>query len=607
MNAASFQEIAASIPHQPGIYKYFDGADKLLYVGKAKDLRKRVSSYFSKTVQSYKTAELVQRIRRIEFVVVNTEQDAFLLENTLIKQHRPVFNIDLKDDKTYPYIVIKNEPFPRVFLTRRKLNDGSTYLGPFTSVGKVRELLAFIRQNIPLRTCKLPLTEKNIQKGKFKVCLEYHLGNCKGPCAGLQTPDDYMADLGQVKNILRGKITPVMQHLKAAMQQHVTGLEFEKAAQIKKKIEHLEQYQSKSGVVNPKMGDVDVCSMLMQDEMACINFMMVRNGAITTSENIAFTAKLADLEQDILSFAISYFRNKFESTAEEVIVPFLVEMLEAPFTIKVPKLGEKKTLLALSEKNAAFFAAEQVRKKKLLLQEHSKQSKDQLLPGLQADLHLADLPEHIECFDNSNFQGSFPVAAMVCFRNGMPSKKEYRHYNIKTVQGINDFASMKEVVYRRYKRLLQEGSALPQLVIIDGGKGQLAAANESIRALGLEGKMTVVGLAKNVEEIFFTGDRESLKLPYQSASLLLIRRIRDEVHRFGVSFHRQKRSSGTFKNELSEIKGIGKATSEALLKHFKSVHKIETASLSEIAAISGIEKAKRIQDYFAAKRSGENA
>lgn len=605
MTPEEFRHIAPSLPHQPGIYQYFDANGKLLYVGKAKDLRKRVSSYFTKNITSYKTAELVQRIRKIEFIVVSTEQDAFLLENNLIKQHKPVFNIDLKDDKTYPYIVIKNEPFPRIFLTRRKINDGSEYLGPFTSVGKVRELLDFIRQHIPLRNCKLNLSENNIRKGKFKVCLEYHLGNCKGPCEGLQTAEDYDNNIQQVKNILRGNISPVIQFLKQAMQAHVAKLEFEKAAQVKKKLEHLEQYQSKSVVVNPRLGDLDVCSIMLQEDTAFINFMMVRNGAIIASDNQAFQHKATTAAPELLAFAINYMRNRFNSIAPEVIVPFEVEMLQASFTTIVPKLGDKKKLLALSEKNVALFAAEHLRKQQLLLQEQQRQNKTTLLQQLQEDLHLPALPIHIECFDNSNFHGSYPVAAMVCFRNGEPAKQDYRHFNIKTVQGINDFASMKEVVYRRYRRLLDEGAPLPQLVIIDGGKGQLSAAYESILALGLAGKMTLIGLAKNVEEIFFVGDKESLKLSYNSSSLQLLRRIRDEVHRFGITFHRQKRSSGTISNTLEDIKGIGSTTADLLLQHFHSLRKIEKASLEELSALVGEKKAQLIRAYFDTKKLAE--
>ena len=591
MTEVELKKVLPGIPAQPGIYKYYDADKKLLYVGKAKHLRKRVSSYFTKTLQSYKTQELVRRIHSIEFTVVNSEQDAFFLENSLIKQFQPVFNIDLKDDKSYPFIVIKNEAFPRVFLTRRKIVDGSTYLGPFTSVAKVRDLIDFIRQHIPIRNCKLNLSEANIRKGKFKVCLEYHLGNCKGPCEGLQSMEDYKEDLEQVKNILKGNLSPVIRHLKEEMKQFAVDLNFEKAEINRKKIEHLESYRATSTVVNPRLGDADVISIVVQEEKAFLNYMMVQNGSIIQTENLQLESRLGENEKEILEFAVSYIRNKFESLSPELIVPVEIELLDEELKITVPKAGEKKKLLELSQKNAAIFFEEYKRKKALQLTDKRKENNLKIVEQLKDDLHLTQLPLHIECFDNSNFQGAYPVAAMVCFKNGEPSKQDYRKFNIKTVQGINDFASMKEVVMRRYKRLIEEDKPLPQLVIIDGGKGQLSSAMESIKELKLENKMTVVGLAKNVEEIFFPGDKESLKLGYSSESLRLIRMIRDEVHRFGITFHRDKRSKGAFKTQLDEIKGIGEATIETLMKEFKSVNNIRNASLKDIAAIVGESKA----------------
>lgn len=601
MTEAELKKVLPGIPAQPGIYKYYDADKKLLYVGKAKHLRKRVSSYFTKTLQSYKTQELVRRIRSIEFTVVNSEQDAFFLENSLIKQFQPVFNIDLKDDKSYPFIVIKNEPFPRVFLTRKKINDGSTYLGPFTSVAKVRDLIDFIRQHIPIRNCKLNLAETQLKKGKYKVCLEYHLGNCKGPCERLQTEADYRDNLEQVKNILKGNLSPVIRHLKEEMKQFAADLNFEKAEINRKKIEHLENYRATSTVVNPKVGDADVISLVIHEEKAFLNYMMVQNGSIIQTENLQLESRLGENEKEILEFAVSYIRNRFESISPELIVPVEIELLDEQLKITVPKAGEKKKLLELSQKNAAIFFEEYKRKKALQLLDRKKENNLRILEQLQKDLHLPQLPLHIECFDNSNFQGSYPVSAMVCFKNGEPSKNDYRKFNIKTVQGINDFASMKEVVMRRYKRLTEEGEPLPQLVIIDGGKGQLSSAMESIKVLQLENKMTVVGLAKNVEEIFFTGDQQSLKLDYNSESLRLIRSIRDEVHRFGITFHRAKRSKGTFKTELDTIKGIGEATVTLLLNAFKSVNNVRTASVEELTKVVGESKAMLV------KKALENA
>lgn len=595
MTDVELKKVLPGIPTQPGIYKYYDADKKLLYVGKAKHLRKRVSSYFTKTLQSYKTQELVRRINSIEFTVVNSEQDAFFLENSLIKQFQPVFNIDLKDDKSYPFIVIKKEPFPRVFLTRRKIQDGSTYLGPFTSVAKVRDLIDFIRQHIPIRNCKLNLSESNIKKGKFKVCLEYHLGNCKGPCEGLQSLEDYQNDLEQVKNILKGNLSPVIRHLKEEMKQFAKEMNFERAEINRKKIEHLENYRATSTVVNPRLGDADVISIIIQEEKAFLNYMMVQNGSIIQTENLQLESHLGETEKEILEFAVSYIRNRFESLSPELIVPVELELLDEQLKITVPKSGEKKKLLELSQKNVAIFFEEYKRKKALQLTDKRKENSIKIIEQLQQDLHLQQLPTHIECFDNSNFQGAYPVAAMVCFKNGEPSKNDYRKFNIKTVTGINDFASMKEVVIRRYKRLLEEQAPLPQLVIIDGGKGQLSSAMESIRELKLDKQMTVVGLAKNVEELFFPGDNESLKLDYNGESLRLIRTIRDEVHRFGITFHRQKRSKGAFKTQLDDIKGIGKETIDVLMKEFKSINNISNASAEAIANVIGESRAKLIK------------
>lgn len=603
MTAAEFQLIAPTIPAQPGIYKYFDSEDQLLYVGKAKHLRKRVSSYFSKTFTTYKTHELVQRIARIEFTIVDSEQDAFLLENSLIKQYQPRFNINLKDDKTYPFIVIKNEPFPRVFLTRQKKDDGSEYLGPYTSVKRVRELLEFIKQTIQLRNCTLNLSAANIEKKKYKVCLEYHLGNCKGPCEGLQTLEDYNENIGQLRNLLRGNLSPVIRHFKEEMKAHAAELAFEKAELVRKKIEYLENYQSRSVVAGLRTADLDVFYLLRDQEIAYVNYLMVRNGSIIQTQTNKVETPLDETPEEVLAFAVARLRATFNSDAREIVVPIPIEFPEADLEITVPKGGDKKKLLELAEKNARYFIDELLAKERLRLNSKEEAGRA-LLEQLQEDLTLTELPVHIECFDNSNFQGSYPVSAMVCFRNAQPYKKDYRHFNVKTVEGINDFATMKEAVGRRYKRLSEEGQNFPQLVIIDGGKGQLSAANEAITELGLEGRTTLVGLAKNEEEIFFTGDTQSLKLPYNSPSLHLLRRIRDEVHRFGITFHRAQRSKGTFKNELEDIPGIGKATAESLLRQFRSVKKVSEASLKDLAKLVGQAKAVAIMDYFE-KKAGE--
>ena len=590
MTNSEFQHIAQTIPRNPGIYKYYNKENELLYVGKAKDLRKRVSSYFLKNLTTYKTHELVNRIHHIEFTIVNSEQDAFFLENSLIKNFQPRFNINLKDDKSYPYIVIKNEPFPRIFLTRKHIEDGSEYLGPYTSVHRVRELLGFIRQTIPIRTCALNLTQKNIERKKFKVCLEYHLGNCKGPCEGLQDEQDYKEGIEQIKNLLKGNLYPVINHFKNEMKDLAGKMEFEKAGLIKKKIDFLKNYQSRSVVSNPRLSEMDVFSIVKYEEKAYINYLMVQNGTIVQTKTILTENFLDETEEEILAFAVAQLRSTFNSKAKEIILPFAITYPENEVVITVPKGGDKKKLLDLSEKNAQYFIDELKNKQRLKL---DKKSTDKLglLKQVQQDLRLSQIPFHIECFDNSNFQGSYPVSAMVCFKNGVPSKKDYRHFNVKTVEGINDFATMKEAVYRRYKRVIEEALPWPDLVIIDGGKGQLSAAAEALHELNATGKTTLAGLAKNVEEIFFTGDHESLKLPYDSESLKFIRSIRDEVHRFGITHHRKRRAKGVFKNELEEVKGIGKETANKLLKEFKSVKNIKEKDVSEISKIIGKTKA----------------
>ena len=605
MTSGVFQTKIKSLPNQPGIYKYFDDKNELIYVGKAKNIRKRVSSYFTKTFTGYKTHELVQRIEKIEFTIVDSEQDAFLLENSLIKQFQPKFNINLKDDKTYPYIVIKNEPFPRIFLTRTKINDGSEYLGPFTSVGKVRELLSFIKEFIPLRTCKLKLIQQNILKKKFKVCLEYHLGNCKGPCEALQSKEDYDEGLQQIRQMIKGNLAPVIQRYKEEMNYYVTQLQFEKAEIIKKKLEGLENYQARSVIVSKSFSNLDVFSILRENDIAYVNYLMVQNGTIVQTHTIILEIKLDESNAEILMLAIIDLRKKFNSLAHEIIIPFEIDYTGDDFICTIPKAGDKKKLLELSEKNVNYFREEMKRKKMLRLEGKTDVEKQKVLLQLQEDLHLPVLPTHIECFDNSNFQGSYPVAAMVYFANGLPDKSQYRKFNIKTVTGINDFASMKEVVSRRYKRLLKEHALLPQLIIIDGGKGQLNAAMEGLNEIGMKGKTTVIGLAKNEEEIFFPGDQQSIKLPWNSESLKLIRRIRDEVHRFGITFHRDQRSRGTFVNELEMITGIGKNTADTLLKKYRSVKKIKELSKEELELTIGKSKAGIVYNYFNSLTTGK--
>ncbi len=599
MNAEQFQQLSHTIPLQPGIYKYFDSSNELIYVGKAKSLRKRIASYFSKTFVGQKTHELVKRINHIEFTIVDNEHDAFLLENALIKEYQPKYNINLKDDKSYPYIVLKREPFPRVFITRKKLvKDGSEYIGPFTNALMIRELLIFIKQMVPLRTCKLALTDNNINKGKFKVCLEYHLGNCKGPCEGLQDKADYNEGIQRIRDIVKGNLVAIIQQFKGEMLGYASSLQFEKAEMIKKKIEALQNYQAKSVVISNHLSSLDVFSILKEDNIAYINYLMVQNGTIIQTHTIKVETKIEEEEEEVLCQTIFHLREMFNSTSSELLLPYMIDYPDEQIKITIPKTGDKKKLLDLSLKNVNYYK-EEIRKKKILrLEGKSDMEKLKVLYDLKENLQLSEVPRHIECFDNSNFQGSYPVSAMVCFKEGEPSKKDYRHFNVKTVEGINDFATMKEAVYRRYKRLKEESQPLPQLIIIDGGKGQLGSAIEALDELGMMGLMNIVGLAKNEEEIFFPDDSQSVKLGYDSDGLKFIRRVRDEVHRFGITFHRNQRSKGTFKNELEEINGIGENTATELLKAFKSVKNIRTLQVNELANIIGKSKAKIVYDHY---------
>lgn len=591
MTKTEFLEVSSGIPCLPGIYKYFDKNEVLIYVGKAKHLKKRISSYFNKNIPNQKTIELVKKICRIEYTIVDNEADAFFLENSLIKEYLPQYNINLKDDKTYPHLVIKNENFPRVFFTRKVYKNNDFYFGPYTSIANVKEMLDFIKIFFPLRTCTLNLNQANIEKKKFKVCLEYHLGNCKGPCESLQTKAEYDEGLDRLKAMLKGNLSPLMQHLKELQKQHIELLEFEKAAIIQQKIDNLHTFKAKSTVVNTKTGTIDVFTILEEGNVAYVNYLAVNDGSIYRTKTITIEKKLEESPSEILTFAIAQLRQSFKSEAKELILPFPIHYPEANIIITIPKAGDKKKLLDLSQKNVDYFIDEIRRNKMLHLEEKSSDEVEAILLQLQKDLNLESLPLHVECFDNSNLHGTNAVAAMVCFKNGLPSKGDYRHFNIKTVEGIDDFASMKEVVFRRYKRLVDENKQLPILVIIDGGKGQLNAAMESIVELGLVGKITLVGLAKNKEEIFFVGDTESIELPWASESLKLIRRVRDEVHRFGITHHRQKRSNAAIENELEKIKGIGTATAEMLLKKFKSVKKIKQLNVDELAELIGKSKA----------------
>jgi excinuclease ABC subunit C len=589
MEKELFKEIQAGLPQEPGIYQYFDENGHLLYVGKAKNIRKRVSSYFlSNHGHTLKTIELVQKIKDIQFTIVNSEHDAFILENELIKNYQPKYNINLKDDKTYPYIVIKKEPFSRVFLTRRKINDGSTYIGPFTNVLAVRELIDHIKHTIPLRTCTLPLTKKNIEQGKFKVCLEYHLGNCLGPCQGFQTLDSYNESIEQVQHLLKGNVKPVIANLKEQMQKEASNLAFESAALTKRKIEELEHYQTKSAIYTKQQHAMDVFSIAHDADQAYVSYLMMENGRIIQTHILPLTVPIEESMETILTFAIHYFRTNLNSRAKEVIIPF--ELNEKVFDVKytIPQAGEKEQLLALSQKNADYALKEWKHKQALVKVEIPVYN--EVLEEMKIALHLNSVPNHIECFDNSNFQGAYPVSAMVCFKNGVPSKSDYRKFNIKTVVGINDFASMKESVGRRYKSVIEQNLPLPQLIIIDGGKGQLNAALEALTELGIQDKVTTVGLAKNIEELFFPGDSKSIILDWHSEAHKLIRNIRDEVHRFGIQFHRSKRSKGALETGLDHIVGIGPKTKELLLLHFKSVQKIKNANPNLLTQLIGEKK-----------------
>jgi excinuclease ABC subunit C len=597
MTTEEFKKIADTVPKQPGVYRFIDESGTILYVGKAKNLRSRVASYFGqRRDRAHKTRVMVKHARKLNFTIVETEADALLLENTLIKKHQPRYNVMLKDGKSYTYICIKNERFPRVFLTRNVIRDGSTYFGPYTSKSRIKIILDLIRQLFPLRTCTYNLSEANIKEGKFKVCLEYHIKNCLGPCEGLESEEEYNEKIQQIKNILRGNFGAVVSHFKQEMQRHAENLNFEKAQQIKEKLTAFEDYQAKSMVVSTTIRDVDIFSIASDEKEAYVNYIKVVHGAIIHTHTQELVKNLDDEEEDILAYAIPILRERFNSIADEIILPYELELGEENVTITVPKIGDKRKLLDLSEKNVKYYLLQ--KKKQEMSQTRKQTSSERILRTLQKDLQMDELPMHLECFDNSNIQGSNPVASCVVFKNAKPSKKDYRHFNIKTVEGPNDFASMTEVVYRRYKRLLEEKQPLPQLVIIDGGKGQLSAAMESIRQLGLEGKITVIGIAKKLEEIFFPNDPLPLYIDKKSESLKLIQQARNEAHRFAITFHRDQRSRSFLGTELTEIPGIGQKTAEKLLSHFGSVKKLQQATAAEIAEVSSLNVAQKIKVHF---------
>ena len=597
MDKKTFITIQHSLPNEPGIYKYYGSNGKLIYIGKAKQIRKRVSSYFTGKDQTFKTKELVKQIKKIDFTIAPSEHDALLLENALIKQFKPRFNIELKDDKTYPFIVIKKEPYPRVFLTRRRINDGSIYFGPYTSIHVVRDLIELIKQTIPLRTCHLNLSATAIQKKKYKVCLEYHLGNCKAPCVANQTEEDYNKGIEQVKHLLRGNLSSIIQDYKFVQKLLVEELNFEKAALIQHKIHALQQYKSKSTVVSPTLGDMDVFGYAVEEDMVIISFLSVRNGTIINSGTTTYKNKADESIEDILSQSILHHQETHHTSSKMLVLPIPISFGFEAYKLIIPKSGEKKKLLDLATTNAVYRVS-QIKKRKMLHLSDGEIDKLALIENTKSLLSLKEIPSHIECFDNSNFHGQYPISAMVCYKDGMPSRNDFRFYHVKTVEGINDFATMKEAVHRRYSGLLRDGATLPQLVIIDGGKGQLNAAVEAIQELGLEGKMTLIGLAKNVEEIFFYGDKESLKLPYNSEVLLFMRSIRDEVHNYGIKMHRRTRSKGTFKNALLDIEGIGPKTAEDLLIHFKSINNIKHASIDALTEKIGTKKAKLVYNFY---------
>ncbi|MGY6562561.1 MAG: excinuclease ABC subunit UvrC [Luteibaculaceae bacterium] len=590
--------ILRTLPPKPGVYQFFDFEGSLLYVGKAKSLKNRVTSYFRTQHTSGRIRVMVSKIEEIRFTVVETELDALLLENNLIKEQSPRYNIMLRDDKTYPWICIKNETFPRIFPTRRKIKDGSEYYGPYPSVKVMNTLLAMVKQIYPLRTCSLHLSQENIEAKKFKVCLEFHLKNCLGPCVGLQQEEDYLQYIANVKSILKGNLNEVKSLLHQRMITHAEKMEFEQAQWVKERIEVLERYQAKSTVVSPTVKRADVFSIVSDIKSGFVNYLKVVDGAIVNSFTLEIKKRLEEPDEVLLEFGITELLTRFESDTKEIIVPFEPEFGLENKLITVPQRGDKKSLLELSERNAKAYMIDKNKQQAILDPEaHTKR----ILEQVKKDLRLLELPAHIECFDNSNFQGTNAVAACVVFKNAKPSKKDYRHFNIKTVEGPDDFASMTEVVYRRYKRLLDEEESLPQLIVIDGGKGQLGAALEALEQLELRGKIAIIGIAKRLEEIYFPGDSVPLYLDKRSESLKLIQQLRNEAHRFGITHHRNKRSKEALRSELTDIKGVGQRTAQTLLNHFKSVKRISESDFDSLTKVVNHKAAKLVFEHFNVK------
>jgi excinuclease ABC subunit C len=583
-----------TLPSSPGVYQYYDKNEQLLYIGKAKNLKKRVTSYFNKNQESGKTRVLVSKIRTVKHIVVATETDALLLENNLIKKYQPRYNVMLKDDKTYPWICIKKERFPRIFLTRKVIKDGSEYFGPYTSIKTAKVLLDLIKELYPLRSCNFLLSEKNIEGNKFKVCLDYHIGNCQGPCEDFQSETAYLDDVKAIRNIIKGNFKASLEKFRNKMLVFSSEMKFEEAQKIKEKLDVLQNYQSRSTVVNPSINNVDVFSIISDESYGYVNFFKISNGAIIQSHTSEIKKKLEETDKELLELSIVEIRQKFNANSPEIYVPFPVD-LGGDLKVTVPKLGDKKRIVELSERNAKYYR--QDRFKQMQIVDPDRHVK-RIMAQMQKDLRLSSEPRHIECFDNSNIQGTYPVAACVVFRDGKPSKKEYRNFNIKTVEGPDDFASMEEVVFRRYKRLVEEGESLPQLIVIDGGKGQLSSALKSLDVLGLRGRIAIIGIAKRLEEIYYPEDPIPMYLDKTSETLKIIQFLRNEAHRFGITHHRNKRSKAAIKSELEMISGIGKQTIETLLQYYKSVKRVKGASLRSLVAVIGRSRAQKVFDFF---------
>jgi len=589
----SIQQKTKTLPNSPGVYQFIDNQGSIIYVGKAKNLKKRVASYFTKN-QTGKTKVLVSKIADIKHIVVETETDALLLENTLIKKYQPKYNVIMKDDKTYPWICIKKEHFPRVFLTRNVIKDGSEYYGPYPSVKTARTLLDLIHHLYPIRSCKLNLSPEKIKQNKYEVCLDYHIGLCKAPCVGLQTEEDYNESIKHIRSIIKGNFKKSLHYFEEQMKKFAEDLAFEKAQDIKEKLDSLKNYQARSTVVNPKINNVEVYNIISDETAAYVNFLQVGHGSIIRSHTLEIKKKLNETDKELLELAIIEIRRRFQVFTNEIYIPFSIDILN-DIKKTIPQIGDKKRLLELSKRNASYFRLEKI--KQLQLTDPDKHV-NRMMKQMQADLRLPVEPRHIECFDNSNIQGTSPVAACVVFKNGKPSKKDYRHFHIKTVEGPNDFASMEEIIYRRYKRLIEEKQSLPQLIIIDGGKGQLSSAVKSLKKLKLYGKISIIGIAKRLEEIYYPNDSVPLYLDKKSETLKIIQKARDEAHRFGISFHRKKRIKNSLQTELEQIQGIGEKSILNLLRHFKSVKKIKEAGREDLAKVVGKHKAKLIKDYF---------